>query len=530
MALTFQQALEKVKSQTSTGGDIKTIKPKMSFEEAMASVKIQQQPAIPRKQNILEKTGLVRTDLEKVKGIMPTVEATAANLVTSLGKNAFDIATYPVIGVPKAVYGLGKELVGASKDFPAMEQSQNDLKKMNVQLENKIAELKSQGKDTTQLERQLAENKKSKGVNMFKELGTALPEATYKTLAPGFVQKGVSAGIESKSVGEGIYQGIKDLAEDPFQLLPYGLMLKGKLGDKKSKINQKIETPDIFKKDVATLRTEKIKSGLETQNRYKTVNKAYTENTKTITNPDGTKTTITPVDTFGKYNITPEIKSGKIQMGSYKTGEGALGKIKTEVSNIDAIIDTTLKNTGQKIGLENLRNEVIARAKADPQLRQSGEVQSTINKINSKFKDFQNSYGDALDIAEINNIRKIANRDWKVDTHDASRVLGDAARDVVYSATPDMAVRTLLFEQGNLLAAKNYANKLNGTAVVGGRLGNYAMRTIGAVIGSTVKNAPVVGGIVGMLGGEWLANALQQGQFKSPFIEAKALLQRSNKK
>jgi hypothetical protein len=63
----------------------------------------------------------------------------------------------------------------------------------------------------------------------FSDILKELPGSTGKVLSPPAVTKGIEAG-QQKGIGEGIYQGVKSLAEDPFQLLPYGLMLKGIVG------------------------------------------------------------------------------------------------------------------------------------------------------------------------------------------------------------------------------------------------------------------------------------------------------------
>lgn len=287
---------------------------------------------------------------------------------------------------------------------------------------------------------------------------------------------------------------------------------------------EKTGLKDLITKPVEQLRSEKMTKGLEEQNtRLKSVNKAFNENTKTYKTPEGKTQKVTPIDTLSKNNIFPEIEKGTINMGDYKTGTGALGQIKSKVSSLDAEIDSQLVNAGTKIQLQDLWQKAIDRAKANPDFKAAGTVETNVSKINKRFSDYADSYGDTVDIAELNNIRKVANRDWSPDTIDTSRIVGDIARDEVYNATPDLSIKNMLKEQAELLAAKNYSIKLNGTKVTGGRLGNYAARTTGAVIGSTIQNLPIAGPILGMLGGEYIARALQQSQFKSVGAEAKAL-------
>jgi hypothetical protein len=289
-------------------------------------------------------------------------------------------------------------------------------------------------------------------------------------------------------------------------------------------------TPNVIKQDVATLRANKIKSGLEEQNtRLKTAEKSFNKNTITRTAEDGSKVKITPIDTFGKYNIAPEVEKGTIKMGDYQQGTGGLGKIKENVARIDGEIDSVLKDTGKTHPVDELRAKTIEAVKANPEFKQAGTVQSTIKKVDAVFDDYILSYGKEIPTTEVNEIRKVMNADYHPDTIDVSRIIGDTAREIVYNATEDMQVKTLLREQGELLSAKKYAETINGTKVTGGRWGNYALRTAGAIAGTTVNSLPVLGPVLGMVGGEYAARALQQTQFKSIGAETKALFQRSNK-
>jgi hypothetical protein len=281
---------------------------------------------------------------------------------------------------------------------------------------------------------------------------------------------------------------------------------------------------------IAIERGNKIRSGFEEQNtRLKSADKAYNKNTIVRKLSDGTEKTITPIDTFADNDIAPVIEKGSIQMGDYKTGTGPLGKIKEKVQALDTEIDTNLVNSGQRVPIDELQERAIAAVKANPDLKQAGTVSQTVNKIQQRFEDYRMSYGDDIDIAELNNIRKVANRDWKPETQDTSRIVGDVARDYVYDAVEDNIIKDLLQKQGELLAAKKYAEVINGTKVTGGRLGNYAMRTGGAILGSTIEKAPVIGPAIGMVGGEAVSRFMQQGQFKSAWTELRALIAKEGK-
>lgn len=291
-------------------------------------------------------------------------------------------------------------------------------------------------------------------------------------------------------------------------------------------------TPDILTKDAATMRTEKMVSGLESQNnRLKTVGEAFEENTisrksDVVGQPN---TVITPADTFVKYNLAPEVTKGSIDMGDYTNGRGPLGKIRENVERIDGEIVTKLKDSGVRKNVDEFKNAAIERARQNDRLKASGKVQSTVDNIEKRFEDFRQSYGNDVDITDINKIRKQMNVDFDPMTQDTSRIIGDVSRDFVYNSTPDLAVKKLLQEQGELLSARNYAEKINGTKVIGGRLGNYVMRTLGAMIGGA-SDSKVMGPLIGAVGGEYAARALQQAQFKSIGAEAKGLFEKAKSK
>lgn len=291
-------------------------------------------------------------------------------------------------------------------------------------------------------------------------------------------------------------------------------------------------TPDILTKDAATMRTEKMVSGLESQNnRLKTVGEAFEENTisrkaDVVGQPN---TVITPADTFVKYNLAPEVTKGTIEMGSYINGTGSLGKIRENVERIGDEIVTKLKDTGVKKNIDEFKNAAIERARQNSGLKESGKVQSTIDNIEKRFDDYKQSYGEDIDITDVNRIRRKLNDDYDPMTQDTSRIIADVSRDFVYNSTPDLAVKKLLQEQGELLSARNYAEKINGTKVIGGRLGNYVMRTLGAMIGGA-SDSKIMGPLIGAVGGEYAARALQQAQFKSIGAEAKGLFEKAKSK
>lgn len=271
-------------------------------------------------------------------------------------------------------------------------------------------------------------------------------------------------------------------------------------------------------------RSAKFAEGMKDQNTHlQKAQKAYEKNTITRTNPDGTKTKINPIETLTKEKIAPVVENGTIKMGDYQTGTGELGKIKVRVGDIDSSIDSLLKDTGKSYSVKYLREQAVKAAKANSDFKAEGSVNANVAKVNAKFDDFEASYGKNISSSDLNTIRKVQNRDFKLETQDSSRLIGDVARQELYKSTPDLKVKSLLQQQGELLAAKKYVEAINNTKVPGGKLGTMALRATGSVIGSGIQQAPVIGPIVGAIGGNYVSKGLQQMQFKSPWTEFKSL-------
>lgn len=305
-----------------------------------------------------------------------------------------------------------------------------------------------------------------------------------------------------------------------------------------SNVVEKVSTVLPKKSQIEIERAAKIAKGFEEQNiRLKSADQAFNKYTVYRQTEGGGKIKITPIDTFSKYNVAPVIEKGSIQMGDWMNDKGELGKLRARYNELDSQIDTKLIDSGKVTKLEDMKNIAIEMIKNNEDFKREATVSKNLQKIESMFEDYKMSYGDSISNTEVNQIRKRMNdpRLFDPERMDADRIIGDVARKIVYDTTPNGEVRNLLLKQGEILSAKKYAEKINGSKVVGGKLNNYALRLIGAGIGSTIKVLPpVIREAVGMAGGEYTARAMQQAQFRSLWTELRAKIaiddtQRSNK-
>lgn len=327
----------------------------------------------------------------------------------------------------------------------------------------------------------------------------------YNSLSPE-TQANIGAGAGLITAGVGFLGGGEAGGE-----------LKGAVGD--------VLRPT--EESIAAERTAKVVKGLEEQNNaLKSVGNSHADNTITR---DGVTTT--PLDTVAKYNLPVVVNEGTIDT----TGAGY--KIDNIVRDLNSQLDTSLANKTFGSGeintfkTDSILNNAITAAKNSTELQTAGLVQDTVSKLQKIFSDYKQTYGPNIDLQTLNEIRKSVNNKFNPETTDAQRIIGNVTRDKVYNAVSDGNIKANLRQQGELLSAKNYLEKVQGTKAKGGKVGGYAFGVGGAIAGAGVDaglHAMGLGTVPGVLetGGAYLGNKLNslrgQMQFTSPLTELKA--------
>lgn len=296
------------------------------------------------------------------------------------------------------------------------------------------------------------------------------------------------------------------------------------------KVTSKIGSISSGAKDVATkpaieIQKDALVKGLEgTGDRLKTVQRNIDNNTFSIPGEDGKSVSISPVDTFREYNYRPDI--------SIK-GDISTEKIRTDIakqrSGIEDMIDYQLKTNTSPVSLDSFKSEIEKQIRSSNDIKAKGLVTETLNKLESYISDLKQSYGDNLTLEDINRIRRVQNKDFNPDRLDFSRAVGNAGREFVYNSTPDKMVKKLLLEERKLGRADDFAEKLNGHKVEGGRLGNMFNTMLGATLGSAVDFKPLGIPVGPIIGGGVLRGAQaikQQATFRSIPGEIKGTLEK----
>lgn len=210
-----------------------------------------------------------------------------------------------------------------------------------------------------------------------------------------------------------------------------------------------------------------------------------------------------PIQTIMKTGVKPKVVDGKINP------DDLIAHLDEQIQVLEDSRKSAL-NPNVKVPADEFRKVIEAQIRKDPTLQAQGKVNSTLAKLGSVIDDWKSHQGDDLTLDFIDGVRKNANKTWDPETADIMKKLGDGARKVLYDS--DETVRPFLQEEGKIIAAKKFSEKLAGKAVRGGRLGKYFDQTAGAVIGSTGGPA---GSLVGALAGNLVAKATQ-GQYFNP--------------
>lgn len=267
---------------------------------------------------------------------------------------------------------------------------------------------------------------------------------------------------------------------------------------------------DILTKSSDDIAKNALVSGLaKTGDRLKTVQSKIDKNTFSVAGVDGKKMTISPIDTFKEYNFIPEV-TAKGDILTNKIQE----QIAKHIDDSDDAITNVLKDTGKSMSIKQFKDKVAKAIMSDETLMDQGRVRMTLNKLDNYIDDISASYGNDLSFARLNNIRKVANKDFKDETIDLSRKIGDVARDTVYNSTDDKVVKQMLLEQRKLITADKLAKQLNNMKAEGGRLGNMMSTGIGAILGEDSKLP--LGGFLGAGALRALQYGKQQATFRTP--------------
>lgn len=307
-------------------------------------------------------------------------------------------------------------------------------------------------------------------------LSHILPEATA-----GVVSRiGTMAGLGAvQGLGSGMQSG-----QNPSQLkgsaaigatLGGGLATAGELGS---------ALVDNFANTTGTSR-------LESQtNNLKTLQRAFADSSTRTTNP---------ITTMEQNGIIKDLRvvDGKVNIENI-TNPAGTGSLDNLIQDQQDMGTQAVGQMNGGIKTDDFKNAVIESVQNNAALKASGNVSKIVTEVGRRFDDYTESYGDDIPYKDVNAIRVAMNKNWDPDTWDAEKAIGNAARTILYNGSgAGTTLKSAMANEQELINAKEFAQKLGGTAVKGGRLGKYiadlGAGIVGGIAGSTM--GPVGTGI-----------------------------------
>ncbi len=234
----------------------------------------------------------------------------------------------------------------------------------------------------------------------------------------------------------------------------------------------------------------------------------------------------TPAKFLAEHGVIVGVKNGKIDANT------AIEKVRQNAEPLENILDDILKTKdaalpeANRISLDIISRKAKQALNTEPN-KASGNLSKMFQQVDDVVAELKNQFGDSVDLSTLNAIKR---GQWAQTGFDATRPkfssdvnykIGSAAKNTLEEVIEEADIKELNRYLGDHLDAIKNLEKVNGNAVKGGRLGNYAARTLGAIVGA--KAGPV-GSIAGALGGDVVANIMQNNYIASPI--KRMLLQR----
>ncbi|RJQ33901.1 hypothetical protein C4568_03810 [Candidatus Parcubacteria bacterium] len=227
-----------------------------------------------------------------------------------------------------------------------------------------------------------------------------------------------------------------------------------------------------------------------------------------------------PARILAERKLTPTVENGKV-----RTNE-IVDTLEEEVFEKSATLDEALSLYPNTIALEDVRSSVKRSIGQDPTLRREGRVA----EMQEQADRILNAYvaQEGIDRFTLSDLQEFKKGQWELSKRfketdlgraDAHYEVGSALRRTIEQNAEDVAVKGLNRELGQLQDTIKILERADGVAVKGGRLGTRVGQLLGSIAG-TQTNLPLIGPILGALGGGWLASQLQKNAVIGPINRA----------
>lgn len=227
---------------------------------------------------------------------------------------------------------------------------------------------------------------------------------------------------------------------------------------------------------------------------------------------------LNPSKVLSERKLIFDIEDGKIRT------EKVVSSLDDEITTKSRVLDNAIAKYPQTVTREQVKNTVMRKIANDPLIQQEGRVAQLQKQASDEIDNlFNQKNADRLRLIDIQEFKK---GQWRlskkfkpsdVGRSDVHSAVGSGLREVIEENIPDVAVRQLNKQIGELQDTLNLVRRADGTAVKGGRLGGGIAQIAGAVAGS---QHGIIGSILGAIGGRLLARQLQKAAIIGPINRA----------
>lgn len=351
-----------------------------------------------------------------------------------------------------------------------------------------------------------AATKGIRAISRIEKAGIGLPGVTglAKTVGKGAIGAAETGGVRAIQTGGDVKETAEAAAFGAGGLLGAGAVAKG-IGAGVKGLAKK--TPTVKLKEL-TRNVRSLKNTFDRGVKFE--------------NRGGKRVEIgNPIESLRKRNLVPQVREGKVD------AEEIIQKLRTELEGLAQPRAAALTASTKTVPFSSFRSDVIKSIRESTELRNTGQVNTTINKADNILKDFKKSFGDKISIKTVDDIRVEMNKKFDPDLNDTFRAIGDSARKQIFRL--DKESRPTLQKEGEILSAKAFAEALNARPVTGGRLGGYFASVLGSIVGGSTQ-IPVVGPVLGALGGRALDREIRKSFFKVPGAKTAQKLEKAGEK
>jgi len=263
------------------------------------------------------------------------------------------------------------------------------------------------------------------------------------------------------------------------------------------------------------------------KNSLKVLSNAFKDNSRPAIGGSGETNPITTLQTVkneaGKSLASLiKVTDGKVNTEEL-TNEARTGAVDNLIENHADAASQLVDTLQGSVPFNDFKNSVMTEIQNDPTIRGTLSIPKATAAAERMMDSAHMSYGEEIPYNAIDEIRRGMNKVYDPDERDVARIIGDTARTALYEGGgTNAAIKSAMANEAELIRARNFLEKLQGTTVKGGRLGTYFSRILGGQIGEAVGGGlgtvagpygAAVGAVTGGVVGDQASKLLQNNYF-----------------